>query len=988
MLPACRKSPTLAVVCLLAAALVAFAAPPAAAQTLQMIETPDLRLIYTGGAEGFLIPHAGRTFMNSLDFQKRTFGHEPWEKPNLLLLDLSDVGNAGASAIPRNFLSVQIAPLGFAFETLAANDRMNVIMNHELVHVAMMDRAAGPDRFWRKVFGGKVSPVAAHPESILYLRLTAPRTLTPRWFLEGAAVFADTWMAGGLGRAQSGWDEMVFRAMTRDDARFYDPLGLVAEGTKIDFQTQVHSYLYGTRFLLHVAMKHGPEKLVDWFARREGSKADFAADFRRLFGASIETEWARFVEEEKAFQNQNLEAIRKHPLTPYEDLSPKALGSVSRAFFDPASGKLYAGLNYPGTIAHVGAIDVKTGEIDKLVDIKGPTIYTVTSLAWDAKARKLFYTSDNVAFRDIVELDPQTGKTRVLQKDARIGDLAIDASDQSLWGIRHYNGLTTLVRMPGDHTDWNQIRTWPYGEILYDIDISPDGRYLAASFGEITGRQTLRVWEKAKLMAGDATPLREQEFAGATPSSFVFSPDGKWLYGSAYYSGVSNLFRWEVETGTLQALTNAETGFFRPIPQEDGTLVAFRYSGQGFVPVKLAVNPIEDLEPIAFFGQQLVEKYPQLKDWMLGSPAKIPFEEQVQRKESYEPVKRLAFESAYPIVEGYKDFAGPGYALTFSDYAQLAKASFSVSYSPDRDLPAEERLHLRGELKRYDLTLRARWNGADFYDLVGPTKTSRKGFAGGVGWRKTLLYDAPREAEFNADVDYFAGLDTLPEFQNVASAQSRMLSVQAKATYKDLRGSQGKVDDERGMRAELWAGADFAGGEAFPKALASFDVGRPLPIPHSSLFLRSAVGKAWGPEEDPLAALYLGGFGNNWVDHRDEKRYRRWYAFPGAELNELAGRTFVRSTLEWNLPPVRFRRAGKPAFYVSWARPALFAGVAVTDFDAAARRNTTWNAGAQLDFSITSLHALDLVLSVGQAWAFADQRKTTSETMVSLKVLR
>ncbi|MCM2258443.1 MAG: hypothetical protein NDJ94_22660, partial [Vicinamibacteria bacterium] len=309
------------------------AAAPVSAQKLQSIETPDLRLMYTGGAEGFLIPHAGRTFMNSLAFQRKLFGFEPWEKPNLLLLDMSDSGNAGASAIPRDYLSVQIAPLNFAFETLAANDRMNVIMNHELVHVAMMDRAAGPDRFWRKAFGGKVMPVAAHPESILYLRLTAPRTLTPRWYLEGAAVFVDTWMAGGIGRAQSGWDEMVFRAMTRDDARFYDPLGLVAEGTKIDFQTQVHSYLYGTRFMLHVAMKHGPEKVVDWFARREGSKSDFAADFRRIFGASIEAEWTRFIVDEKEFQRKNLEAIRKYPVTPYEDLSPKALGSVSRTYF-------------------------------------------------------------------------------------------------------------------------------------------------------------------------------------------------------------------------------------------------------------------------------------------------------------------------------------------------------------------------------------------------------------------------------------------------------------------------------------------------------------------------------------------------------------------------------------------------------------------------------------------------------------------------------
>lgn len=96
----------------------------------------------------------------------------------------------------------------------------------------------------------------------------------------------------------------------------------------------------------------------------------------------------------------------------------------------------------------------------------------------------------------------------------------------------------------------------------------------------------------------------------------------------------------------------------------------------------------------------------------------------------------------------------------------------------------------------------------------------------------------------------------------------------------------------------------------------------------------------------------------------------------------------MRSLLEWNLPPIRFRRAGKPALHMSWARPALFAGFATTDFDDSLLRQTTGNAGAQIDFSITSLHALDLVLSVGQAWAFADGRKPTSETMVSLKVLR
>ena len=92
-------------------------------------------------------------------------------------------------------------------------------------------------------------PVAAQPESILYFFLTTPRVAAPRWYHEGIAVFVDTWMAGGIGRAQGSYDEMVFRSMVRDGTPFYDPLGLVSEGTKIDFQVEVE--LVPVRHALH-----------------------------------------------------------------------------------------------------------------------------------------------------------------------------------------------------------------------------------------------------------------------------------------------------------------------------------------------------------------------------------------------------------------------------------------------------------------------------------------------------------------------------------------------------------------------------------------------------------------------------------------------------------------------------------------------------------------------------------------------------------------
>src|SRR5580765_2128471 len=321
--------------CLLALAVLLHAAPALA--QLQKVETGDMRLVYISPSETFLVPHAGRTFMSSVTFLKTLFDYQPREKITVLLTDFSDAGNAGATSVPHDTLRVQIAPLSFTFETIVASERMNTIMSHETVHVIAMDQAAGRDLFFRGLFGGKVLPISEQPETVLYFYLTIPRVAAPRWFHEGSAVFIDTWMAGGIGRAQSGYDEMVFRAMVRDNARFYDPLGLVAEGTKIDFQTEVNSYLYGTRFITWLAYRYSPDQVVQWIARQPGSRAYYSSHFRAVFGRSLEDAWAEWVTHEKTFQQANLAAIRKYPITPAADLSSRSLGSVSRAYYDSSS---------------------------------------------------------------------------------------------------------------------------------------------------------------------------------------------------------------------------------------------------------------------------------------------------------------------------------------------------------------------------------------------------------------------------------------------------------------------------------------------------------------------------------------------------------------------------------------------------------------------------------------------------------------------------
>ncbi|HEX4779372.1 MAG TPA: hypothetical protein VH301_01380, partial [Usitatibacter sp.] len=753
----------------LALALASLAVPAFAADeeeqsplALSYVLTKDMCLVYLDPTLSYLAPHAVRTFANSMAWQKRVFGWEPYEPTTVLLKDFSDYGNASAGASPRNSLTFDIAPLSLTFETYPASERMYSLMNHELTHVATMDMYSSQDLWWRHFFLGKVYPDARNPETMLYGYLTTPRFMVPRWYLEGSAVFMETWMGGGLGRAQGGYDEMVFRAMVRDDAHFFDPLGLVSRGTRIDFQVGVNAYLYGTRFMTYLAYAYSPEHVVRWLKRDEGSKRYYSDNFEQVFGVPLERAWDDWIAFEHEFQRKNLDEVRRYPITKHRDLVPRALGSVSRAYFDESSGILYGAFRYPGVVEHIGALDMRDGSVRVLADVKGAMLYKVTSLAFDPDSKTIFYTSDNYALRDIRALDVASGTEKILLEDARIGEIVFDRSDRSIWGVRHSNGLATLVRIPYPYTEWTQVHTFPYGVVPYDLDVSPDGKLLSASMSEVNGDQFLRVFEKAKLLAGDVKPKSEYKFGGSVPEGFVFSRDGRYLYGSSYYTGVSNIFRYDVASGEVEAVSNAESGYFRPVQLSDGKLVVFHFTGQGFVPAVIDPVPVKDVSAIRFLGAELAAKHPIVKSWQVPPPSNVDDAALVTGKGPYIPLRSVGLASGYPVLQGYKNYVGVGYHVNFEDPLRFAGLGITAAVTPQAGLPDTEQGHFEARYRYLDWRASLSYNRSDFYDIFGPTKLSRKGYAATLGYDHFLIFDEPRRLELKSEIAYYYKLDALP----------------------------------------------------------------------------------------------------------------------------------------------------------------------------------------------------------------------------------
>ncbi len=958
-----------------------------ASAQLSSFETKNLNLIYYGEINKYLVPYTARCFENSLALHQKLFNYKSKEKITVLLHDMGDYGNAGASSAPRNHISVAIAPFSYVYENAPANERMNATMNHELLHIVASDRADGSDNFFRTIFMGKIREDSDQPLTMLYSHLTVPRRSAPRWFHEGTAVFMETWMAGGLGRVLGPYDEMVFRTRVLNDAPIYDLVGLETEGTKVDFQQTVNAYLYGTRFVSYVALEYGPEKLLQWMARRQESNSYFASDFKRIFGVGLGEAWNDWIKWEHVFQQENLSLIREYPTTELAQITAQELGSISRACFDERRREIYVAVNYPGRTSHIAAINVDTGKMRQVCDVKGAAMFFVGSVVYDRQRDQLFYTSDNNEWRDLNVVDLQTGETRLLQKDARIGDLAFCEADSSLWGVRHAAGISTLVRIPYPYDRWNQIYSWPYGRDIYDIDVNRDGTKLAGALSEISGRQTLIQMEIAGLMAGDTTYTILFDFENSSPANFVYSGDGRYLLGSSYYTGVSNIWRYDSDLDSMEILSNCESGLFRQLPYTADSLIAFEFRPNGFTPVKFNARPLTDVNAVNYLGQAIVEKHPVVTDWLAGSPADINLDSITVYDGDYNAFKSVGVASTYPVVEGYGDHVAYGMQLNLSDPLLLHEFNFTASYSPNVRIPTDERWHGAFDYSHLSWSFAARYNAADFYDLFGPTKTSRKGYSGSVRYSGTLYMDGPKASGYGFDLAAYGGLEKLPAYQNITTSFDRFLSGGAHVNYSNRRASIGAVDYERGIACQLVGNSKYVNKKFFPRVYSTLDLGMELPVPHTSVWLRNAIGGSPTARIEPLANFYFGGFGNNWVDHGATKRYRMYYSFPGLELNQAGGTTFVSSLLELNLPAIRFRQLGIPSFYASWARISFFSGGLATNFDVKDLRRRYLNLGGQIDVKLIMLSHQDLTLSAGYAVAAEINERRQTEFMLSLKIL-
>ena len=975
-------------------------------RTYFQYKTDEAQLVFFDKNLSRYIPHMIRMYQNGKALHEQIWTTDSLyvpEAPLLLLTDWEDDGNGGATPLPRSLIQIGMAPLSMSYYINPSIERYRQLFNHEYTHIVMSDKYNRRDRNWRKFFGTKVGTDRSQPLSALWSYLSVPRWYAPRWYHEGIACFMETWLGGGVGRALGGYDEMYFRSIINEDDELFSVVGLETEGSTMDFQMGANAYLYGTRFVNYLAAEYGYEKLIRFYNRTSDSRTFFGQQFKQVYGQPLRKVWNEWKETEKKHQEENLATIRKYPITETKPLTDEPLGSVSPFVYDPATGKAYAAMNAPGGFAHITEIDLNTGKQRKVVNVYGIQLYNPAFVALDRNGGRLIYTWNNSKMRGLAVYDLQKKKVIKKLKYQRVNNIVYDNATDCLYGLFSNGGTQSIVRYDKDLEHPEVIYAFPFGVSVFDIDISHDGKLLSVTTQGNNGEHTLQLFRTEDLANALFKPEKLVTWEDCNLGQFRFSLDDRYLIGSSYYTGVSNLWQVDIASHETQMLSNTDIGLFAPIETEPGKLLALEFERNGMRPVSLAREVVADANAVELFGQKAYEKNQKTLEELsvLKEPLpQVEFGDVYNNITPYNVLKEMHFAGAFPTVTGFTDAEAwnhvtpvLGYKLIFNDPVGLSSLKLALGTSPWSSNDLKHQFHADLEWKYYFWTLKGAWNHTDFYDLAGPMRSSRKGYMASLAYDYSNSSISPYSRSWGFSVGAYGGMDALPLYQEI-SVDDAVRSLQTASVYGKFsksRGSIGAIMKEQGYEFGVQGYTYLADGKFYPSVEGTADFGVLLPIDrNTSFWLRTAAGHNFGNENTIFGNSYFGGFRNNRVDYRNAFQYRGSQAMPGASIDAITAHSFTKATAELNLRPIRLNNFGALFFYPTWIQCSMF-GTGLSAWNPGMSRQMFYSTGVQVTTELVLLNYLKTTFSVGYGHLFAPDGFPSNhhgnEWMISLKLL-
>ncbi|MBA4369557.1 MAG: hypothetical protein C0403_18180, partial [Desulfobacterium sp.] len=527
-------------------------------------ETEHFRFIYQQPLEE-TVPLIAAYFEEAYAVLTPIFNWKPSGRTTVLLQDGFDTHNGWSSTVPHNVISLYIAGPTPGTSIFQDGNYIRRTIYHELTHLISTDMRLGYSKYFSKVFG-KVEPTDLVSMG-LFLFTSSPVQLSPRWFLEGMAIWSETEFCPP-GRGRSTYADMIFRCAVQDDQLLpysswyleipYWPYGDAA-------------YLYGMKYFQYLYEHGSGENVVGEEVQNLGKSFLFNLD-SPTYKTTGKYAWELAQEMlAKEIEDQNAKLEHLNTYTPTENIR---LTSEEISVYHPvfAEGRIFFLGMEPEDRDTLYAYDPKTKETEKISGTRSTSVYG--SLTASSSGRYLYYTALELQknenfWSEIRRYDIHEGKDKRITDQGRYVSIDLSSDGKKIAAVSQRSGTSHLVLLEldedGSPGQERILDSTPLFHMLSTPKFSPDGnRIVYAETG--TDGYGLHVFN---LESNTRETIYQSQSQILTPD---WHPTKDLLVFSSDLNGVYNLYAVEAKKDSVPfSLTHVTGGLISPVVSEDGS---------------------------------------------------------------------------------------------------------------------------------------------------------------------------------------------------------------------------------------------------------------------------------------------------------------------------------------------------------------------------------------------------------------------------------
>lgn len=499
--------------------------------------------------------------------------------------DDSDRGNGSANEYTG---TVTIWAANADWEFRGDHDWIKNVLTHEIAHIMTLQRARKNWPFRFALFS--VSRFDSNPD----ISFTLPifYRSTPSWWVEGIAQFASYRL--GYDSWDSHRDMLLRMSVLEEDLLTYNEMGTLLNRLGGYRGEQVYNQGFG--LLVYVESQYGAEK-VEALQNHIGS-ISFEPAIRQVLGISAKQLYDDWVTHLKDSYGQQVAEIRSGGFLEGQVLEELDGGIID---YHPAYSPDGTKLAYLGSKdsdfrrAQLQIHDFETGESKELdggVD---------TRISWSPDGKELLFLRNKRGFNDMYLYNLADDEERRITARLRARDPSFSPDGDRIVFVRNEDGTSNLCMIDPDGKGLRYLTNNNDGTQIYAPRWSPDGEWILFSMFKGVDRDIA-------MMRADSPPRRKTwgirdrtpvpDSLNVFPDSLAFPhpdtsgftpllasvnderdpfwlPDGSGFVFAADLGGVSNIHRYNLESGTVDRLTNVLGGAFTPTVSADGKRLAY-----------------------------------------------------------------------------------------------------------------------------------------------------------------------------------------------------------------------------------------------------------------------------------------------------------------------------------------------------------------------------------------------------------------------------